>query len=403
MFSGKTLFYQLLITICLLLALEAVTRLATSIYGDVDPDKSWFAASPDLRWDRARNFDGSDDCGAHRAFDNWGFRIADSAQVKTRTPNRHRVIFLGDENTFGYCVATEATFVEVADRLLPNHDLINLGVPGYTSYQGYKELLKYGESIKPEIIFISFNFNDRRYVINDDEVDSDTAFRRLAEKSRAQLLEHSYLFRAVRALGKKAGIIKSPAEASVLRADKLKPRVDPQSYSANLIKMVQWARQHGATPYFILLGDNPYRTALLRKGISKLEQNDNDGAINDFTQVVSYSQSVVGPLARKYLASAYSRTGQKDQAQQALLFKPTYSLYGGQPIFQDIVYNQIMRDVAREYNVKLVDAEGKLDETPRVYSDCCHFGAEGHEIVGKMISEFLDRNRRQANKEAIVR
>jgi lysophospholipase L1-like esterase len=405
MFSRR-MFYWLLITICLLLTLEAGTRLAFSVYSDINPknDNGGLKEnilSSDLGWDRRPNFNGFDDCGVHRAFDNRGFRLADAAQLKMGASNRHRVLFLGDSNTYGYCVATEASFVEVADRLLPNYDLINLGIPGYTSYQGYKELLKYGESIKPEIIFISFNFNDRRYVINDEDRDGDATFRKIGTISATRLIEYSHLFRVIRTLGRKSGVIRPSIEDSAVRADRLKPRVGPKSYKTNLIRMVEWSRTHGATPYLVLLGDNPSQTALLRQGIRKLEQNDNDGAIDDLTRVASYSQSAVGPLARKYLAMAYGRTGQKDKALQAATFRPIYTLHGGAPIFQDVVYKQIMRDVAGEYGVELIDAESKLDETPRVYFDICHFDAEGHEIVGKLIGEVLhnefDRNLSNSN------
>ena len=40
----------------------------------------------------------------------------------------------------GYDVAAESTFTEVVDTLLPGVDAINLGVIGYTSWQGRRVL-----------------------------------------------------------------------------------------------------------------------------------------------------------------------------------------------------------------------------------------------------------------------
>jgi hypothetical protein len=153
--------------------------------------------------------------------------------------------------------------------------------------------------------------------------------------------------------------------------------------------MVEWSRKHGATPYFILLGDNPNRTVLLRKGISEYDQNDDEAAIRDLTRFLTSSRTLFGPIARKYLSMAYERLGLKEQAQHALLAKPVYLLHGGDVVLEDSVYNKIMRDVAREYAVQLVDAKSELDKRPWVYFDMCHFDMEGHEIVGKMISELL--------------
>jgi hypothetical protein len=162
----KTVLYQLLITIFLLVILEAIARVAYTLH--VDTREEWFIYTSDMGWDRRPNFNGLDLCGTHRVFDSQGLVSIDATQLQNGGSKQRRVMFLGDSNTYGYCLPTESTFVEVADRLLPQFDLINLGVPGYTSYQGYKQLLKYGELIKPDSIFISFNYNDRRYVTGDD-------------------------------------------------------------------------------------------------------------------------------------------------------------------------------------------------------------------------------------------
>jgi hypothetical protein len=51
-----------------------------------------------------------------------------------------------------------------------------------------------------------------------------------------------------------------------------------------------------------------------------------------------------------------------------------------------------MRDVARQYSVPLIDAKSRLEQSPWVFfDDANHFDAEGHEIVGGLISEALSR------------
>jgi lysophospholipase L1-like esterase len=392
-------FQQMLITAALLVVLEAALRIGYTLYSDAlyiggGERKEWFTLSADLGWDLRPNFKGPDICGAYREFDSQGLVSVDGAQLKDAKLKSQRVLFVGDSNTYGFCLATEATFVEDADRLLPKYALINLGVPAHTSYQGYKKLLKYGEMIKPKIIFISFNFNDRRYVLHDDGIDSDAVFKKIAAKPTIDRLEHVYLFRFVRALGRKAGIVKPRTDPTApVRVDGLMPRVDPQSYKNNLIKMVEWAREHGAKPYFILLGgDNPNRLKPLRRGMKHLSQGNYEAAIKDLEQVTHYARSSLKVLARKYLSIAYRATGRVEQAEQMQRVIPFYSAHGGDLVLDGSVYNKIMRNVARDYKVPLVDAQSKLEQNPRVFFDeANHFDAEGHEIVGEMIRDVLTK------------
>jgi lysophospholipase L1-like esterase len=394
----REILFQLLITIALLALLEMATRLAFTIYAGrlvhvgSDPNRSSWVPTPDLGWDRRPNFGGLDECGSYRSFASNGLVSIDAQRLKSAGPKHRRVVFLGDSNTYGYCLPTESTFVEVAERLLPNFDLINLGVAGYTSAQGYRALLRYGEWIKPDSVFISFNFNDRRYVTGENDVDSDAAFRKMAIRPVQQMLEYSYLFRMVRAVGRKAGIVHAtPATSTVVNADNLKPRVDPQNYRANLIKMVEWSREHRSTPYFIMLGDSPNHSERIRRGLAHLGAKDYQAAIRELTFVITYSRSEYAAIARRHLAIAYRQTGQPEQAEKILRMDSRNTYHGGEPLSLDTEYQEIMRAVAQEYDVRLVDAKSKLEETPGVFFDHCHFDAEGHEIVGQLVKEALEK------------
>jgi lysophospholipase L1-like esterase len=390
----RVIVYQLLIAALILVVLEAGARIVFTFYavGAASAVRPEYVAVADRGWDRRPNFNGDDACGVHRSYDAHGLFAREGAQLEDKRPGRHRAIFLGDSNTYGYCLATESSFVEVAQRLLPDFDLINLGVPGHTSYQGYRQLLKYGNLLKPDIIFIAFNFNDRRYVVSDDAVDGDAAFIKLVRTPTQQTLDHIYLARIVKDFGPKIGFVRHPRNATHrLRADRLKPRVDPKSYRANLVEMVGWARKHQASPYFILMGDNPNLTALLRRGIDRYARKEYSGAIEDLTLVASRSASFFGVLARRYLALAYEEAGLPDRVERALVIE--HPLHGGEPVMLDVDYNKIMRDVSQEYDVPLVDAKSKLDANPRVYFDFCHFDAEGHKMVGELIADVLAKAR----------
>ena len=138
------------------LLFEGGARIAKTIYDDyIVARESWYIYSNDLGWERRPNFSGNV-FGVRRDFDSQGFVSSDTQQVAST--GKTKVVVIGDSTTFGYRVDTASTFVELLDNLLPDMDFINLGVPGYTSYQGYKTLLKYGLKLDPSIVIVSFNF-----------------------------------------------------------------------------------------------------------------------------------------------------------------------------------------------------------------------------------------------------
>ncbi|MGH7490719.1 MAG: SGNH/GDSL hydrolase family protein, partial [bacterium] len=279
----------MLIVVALLVVLEATARLVYTVHLNVAKPADWFAYVPDLGWDRRPGFKGRDDCNTDRAFDAQGLVASEAARLQQKPAGQFRAVFLGDSNTYGTCAPTEETFVGVANRLVPQAAAINLGVNGYTSYQGYKALLKYGERIRPDLIFVSFNFNDRRLVLRPEEADSEAAFRHLY---RSNLIRHftevSYLFGAARLVSNWLSPPKDLAATARLgdgysaeaRLDKVRPRVDARAYRENLKSIVQWAKQNGSAVAFIVLGDNPKMTEALKDGVKYFAEKNYDMAID---------------------------------------------------------------------------------------------------------------------------
>lgn len=66
--------------------------------------------------------------------------------------------------------------MELVDEMLPEVQTINLGVVGYTFFQGLQMLKKRGIALNPDIVVASFNFNDRRYVTQASKQDSPEFF-----------------------------------------------------------------------------------------------------------------------------------------------------------------------------------------------------------------------------------
>ena len=50
-----------------------------------------------------------------------------------------------------------------------------------------------------------------------------------------------------------------------------------------------------------------------------------------------------------------------------------------------------MRDVARSFDIRLLDAGAVLDQTPSFYYDHrCHFNEKGHAVVADLLLETID-------------
>lgn len=407
--TTRTILYQALIVVAVLLFWEGTARIAYTFHLDHSKKAEWFVYSAELGWDRRAAFDGKDDCGADRTFDARGLVANEAARLGPKRAGQFRAIFLGDSNTYGSCRETDETFVGVANRLAPHITSVNLGVNGYTSYQGYRALLKYGKLVDPDIVVISFNFNDRRFVLNAEQADGEANFRRLHRSNQIQsLTETSYLFWTVNYVAKKLRTDGSSApkmvgamSAANVRLDQVRPRVDAKGYRENLTNMVQWAKQHGSAVAFILLGDSPNLTMGLRDGLKSLDEGNIDDAIAGLEAAKDDADDHwFSALARMYLAKAYEQKGLKEKAREVLFMNSAIAgITGGYPVVLETDYHRIMREIAAEHGIPIVEAARELNKTPDVYWDFCHFDERGHETVGRLVAEALEAARLKRTAE----
>ncbi len=375
--------------LALLLVLESVARVVSTVEDDVqaiwERDEEGPAAlqpSPTLGWMRRPGFKAIAEETHMREFDGNGFQAIDTAQA--RDPSAFKLLFVGDSNTFGFDVPTDATFVEVAERLLPGALAINLGVPGYSSYQGLLVAREQVSTLHPRVVVVSFNFNDRRRA---RVPDSPEAFRDLFQETSdywatrlASRLDHLYLFRGMRRLSR----IGQPT-SSVLNLEDAVPRVNEADYRANLLAIAEISMEFGATPVFMLLRDNPRMTAPLRDGLDRLQQGEPERALAYFENV----DSELADLAALYSAAAYRALGRTEEAQEAVEIDSDLPIDGGGPIRLDTAYNDIMIDAARALDITLVDAASLLDAASGSFTDEVHFDVRGHRLVGELLATSL--------------
>ncbi|MFQ5766857.1 MAG: GDSL-type esterase/lipase family protein, partial [Acidobacteriota bacterium] len=91
-------------------------------------------------------------------------KIRDARQFGPHTAGTLRIIALGDSSTYG--VNTRNPWPLRLERLLAAEtgsgriQVLNLGVPGYTAFQGRRVLETRGARLDPDLVIIYFGWND---------------------------------------------------------------------------------------------------------------------------------------------------------------------------------------------------------------------------------------------------
>jgi lysophospholipase L1-like esterase len=391
----KTVLQGILVAIVGLLLLEGASRSVMTLQWNMQGvEIPWYRYSSEVGWERRPGFVGaaSGDKAAmpferglyERRFDRGGYFAADTAQVENNTDPK--ILAFGDSSTFGWGVPPEASYSEVLDTLLPNASVINLGVNGYTSYQGYKAFQKYVPKLNPSVAIVSFNFNDRRYVLPGDGVDSDAKFERYVTGHQVEFVhEWLYTYRFLHSVLRKVGVVSEPHVAKAETLNDITVRVPPASYRENLVHMAEIARDRKIPLIFMILKDHPVMTEHLDRGIALLQNSQVDEAIKELTIAV-YLHNPFSDLARQSLARAYEKKGNYEEARRYVrLSNPLVSVHGGYPLFRDVEYNQIMRQVASEFHIKVVEAGRAMDEDPSLFLDPVHPNEEGHQKIAALL------------------
>jgi lysophospholipase L1-like esterase len=199
-----------------------------------------------------------------------------------KRPGTIRIVCVGDSVTFGYRVPvvwpdkpTEydpewLPYPMLLEKLLraanPNRsiEVINLAVPGYTSHQGLAWLRRDINSLQPDIVTISFGWNDASL---SDLPDRQTIQTSWTAFSIRWLIDHSQAF---------AHASKWLRSGQSTQANRKRPvpRVNPADYLRNMFEMVQLARNRGApviviaAPYRDLAPDAPEGEAMLQNRLA---------------------------------------------------------------------------------------------------------------------------------------
>ena len=92
-----------------------------------------------------------------------GMRMKEVSQEKI--PEVIRVAALGDSSTFGWLVPEEASYPKLLENKLnaaskQTFEVLNFGVPGYTSYHGVQHYDRWIAPFQPDIVLLAYGYND---------------------------------------------------------------------------------------------------------------------------------------------------------------------------------------------------------------------------------------------------
>jgi lysophospholipase L1-like esterase len=169
---------------------------------------------------------------------------------ENKDPNKKRIIVMGNSCTFGWMVDLEDTYPKRLEKLLnqylpePKFEVINAGMTGYSTYQGLRLLKREILKFHPDIIIISYGWND---MCPSQRVDKEQKFPPQWILDLDDFLSSSRFYSFLKF--EIMGLMKSK-EDSAGDID-LVYRVSIEDYLKNLEQMAEVARDSGIKVIFL--------------------------------------------------------------------------------------------------------------------------------------------------------
>ncbi len=177
-----------------------------------------------------------------------------------------RVIAIGNSSTFGWGVNDDETYPAQLERalraIMPGRpiEVMNAGIPGFTSYQGRRLLADEVLPLAPDFVVLAFGFNDSRRAASTDSAFAAASARPLARAAHAlgRLEVYRRLERVIRG-GRVADRLSPRGEERTVE------RVPAAQFEPNIQEMVRACLGARARPILLSMVIPPeYRDALVR-------------------------------------------------------------------------------------------------------------------------------------------
>ena len=300
-----------------------------------------------------------------------------------------RVICLGGSSTFGWGVETDDTYPKQLEEKIissgknPKAEVLNAGQIGFSTAQGNLFFREEVIALKPDVVTYSYVLNDIdriRFFPSNEGSDAD-ALEQSSGKGLLEAIESFFADKRTYFLFKRAvfNIVKQNERLSAVlfrnKYERSKNRVSESEYARNLRQIIELCRENDVKLVFIVMPINLSFPGLGSKQVGT-EMSD-----YFYKQALMFFEKGEYPKAEKLF-------------KKALDYQVFWCNEAGKQ------YQDIMRRIAEENNILLVDAQDLFDrysagEKEQLFNgvyDRIHPGGLGHKVIADELFRMFDND-----------
>ena len=364
------IFQGLIISLLFIVIMELGLRVADLKFQFLLADApSWVNFSPSLNYELKPGFRG-DIFSTTCVINSLGLRTPEFAWEKGDT---FRIVCIGNSCTFGNLLPENETYARKLEKLCRDEfgervQVINVGIPGYSSYQGLMFLREKILQFQPDLLIASFGFNDRRTVPDSGWIDSAEYFSGSYRSYRIRnILRKSYLYRLIE-------LLFSGGPPSI---EGYIVRVDSAKFAQNLEQIAQIAEGNNIPLIFLGIPDNPI---ILRRYESAKELFE-QGSVYTARRLIQSSMKFYSRMERHRFNRWVEDAG--IQAEPLAEFPDVMTFFGGLPVYTGEEYNRIIKQTAARLHTYYVELDTIVTEYD--YIDFIHFNENGTDKAAQAV------------------
>jgi lysophospholipase L1-like esterase len=319
--------------------------------------------------------------------------------------SQERILVLGPSSTFGWGVPEEKTYARTLEKRLRQYmhsqvSIINAGQIGFSSWQGVRFYQQELQQLHPTVLVIAYGVNDvdrHRFFYNNDQPDPIALPPETYSYDRNLdlLLFPQVIPRHIRLfLFKRFGCPGNQRETSLL----IPHRVPEESFAEQIETLVREGTRDktdlilmtspfGLLPYPPTL--SPAATnarSALQNGKRAMEAQKWEEALTHFQESLKWDPRQCD--IHYFRSTCYSRMRDCRRAREA--FRKALEEEPHRVAGDILIYNDIMRALAREAGAFIVDAERLLPPgADNLFLDPVHPTAIGHERIAQALLDAI--------------
>ncbi len=254
--NKRRILYAIGVTLLALLVVEGILRIASPAGGlsQGTPEQTqanstaiMMHGNPFLLWELAPG--NRKEAGGPVYINSDGFRDQDRTKR-----SRRRALALGDSSIYGFGVSDKHVFTALLEETV-RADIINGGVPGYSTTQALNLLWGRGLALEPDLLIVATLWSDNNFdsFVDAEQLKRYAAWRRTPKASIQAFLEYFAIYRTLEFAVKS----REPGRVSWMELRRQTPsgnrRVPIQTYAQNLAEFCTVMAERDGGVVFVVL------------------------------------------------------------------------------------------------------------------------------------------------------